>query len=217
MQNPLKLLVACAGERDILANTDGMGLKVLLDSNDDVAWVRLEMAAEGRGTHPCRIAVRSVTTTGQSHMLDMIPIGAAWSGMHWMCAHPNTKEHLTSVAARVVALLNELDPLVDYEDRDLDREIRSACAKYAVTLPVRCGLNADWNCSAWHFGPSLAPNRVSGDVYVLDTEFDNSEDAFIIVQRHYSTDGSYRVEDVMTTNSALFAVAAATILAKTNG
>lgn len=34
--------------------------------------------------------------------------------------------------------------------------------------PLRCGLNADWSCDAWHFGPSPLPNTASGDVYVLE-------------------------------------------------
>lgn len=33
-----------------------------------------------------------------------------------------------------------------------------------------CGLNGDWNCEAWHFGPGPVANKTSGDVYVLDNE-----------------------------------------------
>lgn len=33
-----------------------------------------------------------------------------------------------------------------------------------------CGLNADWICAAWHFGPSPRPNTTAGDIYVLDNE-----------------------------------------------
>lgn len=36
---------------------------------------------------------------------------------------------------------------------------------------VPCGLNADWNSRAWHFGPSTErPNMAPGDVYVVDDE-----------------------------------------------
>ena len=33
-----------------------------------------------------------------------------------------------------------------------------------------CGLNADWNCQAWHVGPSVHPNSTGGDRYILDGE-----------------------------------------------
>ncbi len=38
-------------------------------------------------------------------------------------------------------------------------------------LPYRpCGLNANWNCQAWHLGPSTTPNKHKGDYYILDRE-----------------------------------------------
>lgn len=47
-----------------------------------------------------------------------------------------------------------------------------------------CGLNADWSYPAYHVGPSTQPNRVSGDVYVLDDE----EGTFSVVRRTFDED-----------------------------
>ena len=46
------------------------------------------------------------------------------------------------------------------------------------------GLNADWSVSAWHAGPSSRPNRVGGDVYVLEDE-EAHEPSFLVVRRWY--------------------------------
>lgn len=46
------------------------------------------------------------------------------------------------------------------------------------------GLNADWNCTAYHFGPSPTPNTTDGDVYVLDNEDDDR--TYSVVRRWYS-------------------------------
>jgi hypothetical protein len=50
-----------------------------------------------------------------------------------------------------------------------------------------CGLNGDWSCRAWHFGPGAEPNRVGGDVYVLDLE--SSPPTYAVVTRSYTEDG----------------------------
>jgi len=48
-----------------------------------------------------------------------------------------------------------------------------------------CGLNADWCVSAWHVGDN-EPNRVSGDIYVVEDEDDFPKAArFFVVQRFY--------------------------------
>ena len=44
-----------------------------------------------------------------------------------------------------------------------------------------CGLNADWNCQAWHIGPSTHPNSTGGDWYILD----NEDGTYSLVERWY--------------------------------
>ena len=46
------------------------------------------------------------------------------------------------------------------------------------------GLNADWNCDAWHvdYGP---PHRQSGDIYVLD----NDDGSYTVVRRWHMRHG----------------------------
>lgn len=55
-----------------------------------------------------------------------------------------------------------------------DRYIESISvemALYRAGLPARpCGLNATWNCRAWHVGPSPTPNVHRGDYYIMDQE-----------------------------------------------
>lgn len=64
----------------------------------------------------------------------------------------------------------------------------------AAGLPVVfCGLNADWSACAWHLGPSNDPNRVDGDVYLLDSE----EGEQVIVARKFpSRDDESAIEIV---------------------
>ena len=52
-----------------------------------------------------------------------------------------------------------------------------------------CGLNADWCVQAWHLGDG-EPNRLDGDLYLLDTEDGHWE----IVSRHYSESGNDEVK-----------------------
>ena len=56
------------------------------------------------------------------------------------------------------------------------------------------GLNADWSCTAYHFGPSATPNRTDGDVYVLDNEDDDR--TYSVVRRWYRDDDNDRIEQV---------------------
>lgn len=51
------------------------------------------------------------------------------------------------------------------------------------TPPNGCGLNADWNCSAWFYGPGEA-NRTPGGVYVVENE-DDDPMTYSIVRRWY--------------------------------
>ena len=67
----------------------------------------------------------------------------------------------------------------DWEKRD--REVRELARQLGLP-PV--GLNADWSVSAWHAGPSSRPNRVGGDVYVLEDE-EAHEPSFLVVRRWY--------------------------------
>ena len=50
-----------------------------------------------------------------------------------------------------------------------------------------CGLNADWCVSAWHVGGN-EPNRVSGDIYVVEEEDIDDPARFFVVQRFYTDD-----------------------------
>jgi len=52
-----------------------------------------------------------------------------------------------------------------------------------LTNFARCGLNADWNCDAWHLGPSATPNMNSGDFYILEDEEQYGK--FFLVQTNY--------------------------------
>ena len=55
-----------------------------------------------------------------------------------------------------------------------------------ITNAQNVGLNADWSCSAYHFGPSPTPNTTAGDVYVLDNEDDDR--TYSVVRRWYSVE-----------------------------
>ena len=69
--------------------------------------------------------------------------------------------------------------------------IRAAHASAVPSVPsdfTRCGLNADWNCDAWHVGPGSDPAEHTGDVYLLD----NEEGGWIVVRRwHLDDTGIY--------------------------
>ena len=83
---------------------------------------------------------------------------------------------------------------------------------------VPCGLNADWNCSAWHVDlrpEPNAPNTVSGDVYILENESEGSDEPlkFMVVRCHHDQDGTSRVVDVDNRHD-LYAVEAVVIAIK---
>jgi hypothetical protein len=59
---------------------------------------------------------------------------------------------------------------------------------------VPCGLNGDWNCQAWHLGPSSQPNRVDGDFYLLDME---DGDLCSIVTRSYVDGDNDEITEVV--------------------
>lgn len=66
-------------------------------------------------------------------------------------------------------------------ERDAFVQGRAALKPYPT-----CGLNADWNCEAWHLGPGPRPNRTSGDYYVLDDE-EGPPDSYVLVRRLFDT------------------------------
>ena len=49
---------------------------------------------------------------------------------------------------------------------------------------TRCGLNADWNCDAWHVGPGSDPAEHTGDIYLLD----NEDGGWLVVRRWHLDD-----------------------------
>jgi len=48
-----------------------------------------------------------------------------------------------------------------------------------------CGQNADWSVDAWHYGPGVRPNMVSGDLYVYEDEMCEPV-TFTIAVVHYN-------------------------------
>ena len=61
--------------------------------------------------------------------------------------------------------------------------------KHAQRLKLpSVGLNADWSVSAWHVGPSFSPNRIGGDIYILEDE-EADEPTYLLVRRWYVDDG----------------------------
>jgi hypothetical protein len=76
---------------------------------------------------------------------------------------------------------------------DIDKAadaVESVLWRTVPTMPegfTRCGLNGDWNCDAWHVGPSTNANERGGDLYLLD----NEEGGWIVVRRWY-VEGDYQ-------------------------
>jgi hypothetical protein len=67
-------------------------------------------------------------------------------------------------------------------------------------LPFRpCGLNADWSVSARHLGPSNEPNRVAGDLYLVDPESQTGE--YEIVRRYPDAPNSEEEIEVVCNGS----------------
>lgn len=63
-----------------------------------------------------------------------------------------------------------------------------------------CGLNADWSSSAWWVGPAMSPNpihpyngpnRVAGDVYIVDDEeADSDEPRYFVFRQWHGASGN---------------------------
>ena len=92
-----------------------------------------------------------------------------------------------AVALTVWKRLQQAGAQANYEEEweARDRKVRELARK--LGLPS-VGLNADWSVSAWHAGPSDAPNMTGGDVYILEDE-EAYEPTYIVARRWYVDDG----------------------------